>query len=274
MKKKDGKMKRKNDILLGPVERPTLQWLAKHMPNWVTSDTMTLTGIFASILVLFSFIMAGQGDELRHNPWLLVASFGLFLNWFGDSLDGTLARYRHMERPRYGYFVDHSVDGFSVAAIFLGYGFSGLARLDVAAIGAISYLLVMITVYLKTHVTGVFEMTTIKLGPTEIRIIGITYNLIVYFAGMGTVQLPGILGEQTIGTVAFAAIALILFSYYVVETIRVSLHLALSDGRRLDKRLEKEAKKAEKEAKRAEKEQRKLSKSKEMAGVKNSPTLI
>lgn len=267
MKDKDGKMERKNDILLGPIERPILQWLAKHMPKWVTSDTMTITGIFASILVLFSFIMAGQGDELRHNPWLLVASFGFFLNWFGDSLDGTLARYRHMERPRYGYFVDHSVDGFSVAAIFLGYGFAGLARLDVAAISAISYLLVMITVYLKTHVTGVFEMTTIKLGPTEIRVIGIAYNFIVYFAGMGTIQLPGILGEQTIGTIAFAAIALFLFSYYVVETIRVSLRLALLDGKRLERKLEREAKKTEKE-------QRKLSKNKDAARVKNSPTLI
>ncbi|MFZ3070819.1 MAG: CDP-alcohol phosphatidyltransferase family protein [Anaerolineaceae bacterium] len=252
MKDKDGKMERKNDILLGPLERPTLQWLASHMPAWVTPDTMTVIGILASTLTLVSYIMVGRGD-IRHNPWMLVASLGFFLNWFGDSLDGTLARYRHKERPRYGYFVDHSVDGYTAVAMFLGIGFAKISRLDVAAFGAIGYLLSMIVVYLKTHVTGVFEMTTIKIGPTEIRIMAIILNVVLFFTGVSSVKVPGIAEEQTIGTIVIAVMAVALFGYYVYETVRVSYRLALLDGKRLERRLEKEAKKLEKEQKKAAK---------------------
>ena len=107
-----------------------------------------------------------------------------------DSLDGTLARYRHIERPRFGYFIDHSVDAFSAVAIFMGLGLSGLTTPLVGALATIGYLLAMITVYLKTFVTGTFEMTSMKLGPTEIRLLAILINSLIFFIGNPMVTLP------------------------------------------------------------------------------------
>ncbi|MCJ7694109.1 MAG: CDP-alcohol phosphatidyltransferase family protein, partial [Anaerolineaceae bacterium] len=150
MAKKDAKHERVNDILLGFIERPTLNWFARHMPAWVTPDLLTGIGVFASILILVSYALV----PLNKN-FLWLASLGFFLNWFGDSLDGSLARYRHIERPRFGFFIDHSVDAFSVVMIFVGFGLSGYVNIVVACLGAIAYLMVSILVYLKTYVTGV-----------------------------------------------------------------------------------------------------------------------
>src|SRR5919198_5149184 len=96
---------RVNDILLGPLERPALQWLAAHMPAWITPDDCTLIGILGALLTLVSYGLSNLNPN-----FLWLASLGFFINWFGDSLDGTLARYRHIERPRYGYYIDHVID--------------------------------------------------------------------------------------------------------------------------------------------------------------------
>ena len=258
---KDGKVERKNDILLGPIERPVLNFLAKHMPDWVNSDMLTVLGILGSALTLVSGIMAGRTGGPYRNPWIFALCLGFVINWFGDSLDGTLARYRHKERPNFGYFIDHSVDGFTAVCMFFGFGFAGMSSLLVAAFGAIGYLLMMITVYLKTHVTGVFEMTTIKIGPTELRILAIIFSLVHYFLKPAPVTLPFAGGEEIkLGTLVVGVIAAILFVYYVVETIRVGRRLAIEDGKRLERRLAKEAKAAEKEMKKMEKELKKSSK--------------
>ena len=258
---KDGKVERKNDILLGPIERPVLNFLAKHMPDWVNSDMLTVLGILGSALTLVSGIMAGRTGGPYRNTWILVLCLGFVINWFGDSLDGTLARYRHKERPNFGYFIDHSVDGFTAVCMFFGFGFAGMSSLLVAAFGAIGYLLMMITVYLKTHVTGVFEMTTIKIGPTELRILAIIFSLVHYFLEPAPVRLPFAGGEEIkLGTLVVGVVAAILFVYYVVETIRVGRRLAIEDGKRLEQRLAKEAKAAEKEMKKMEKELKKSSK--------------
>ena len=253
---KQQKETRKNDILLGPLERPALQWLARNMPMWVNSDILTIIGILGSILTLVSFIIVGRTGGPLRNYWILAACFGYILNWFGDSLDGTLARYRHVERPNYGYFVDHSVDGFTALCMFLGFGYAGIARIDVVEFAAIGYLLMMITVFLKTKVTGVFEMTTIKLGPTEIRVIAIIFSLVHFFIGIKNVNVP-LFGSQTYGTIVVGLIAALLFVYYLVETVRVSIKLERVDAAQLALRQEKEA---EKRAKAEEKLEKKAAK--------------
>ncbi|HAE86007.1 MAG TPA: CDP-alcohol phosphatidyltransferase [Anaerolineaceae bacterium] len=265
---KDGKVERKNDILLGPIERPVLNFLAKHMPDWVNSDMLTVLGVLGSALTLVSGIMAGRTGGPYQNPWILALCLGFVINWFGDSLDGTLARYRHKERPNFGYFIDHSVDGFTAVCMFFGFGFAGISSVLVAALGAIGYLLMMITVYLKTHVTGVFEMTTIKIGPTELRILAIIFSLVHYFLEPAPVRLPFAGGEEIkLGTLLVGVIAAILFVYYVVETIRVGRRLAIEDGKRLEQRLAKEAKEVRKQEKKMEKE---LKKSSKKANEKNA----
>src|SRR5690554_1249164 len=100
--------RRVNDILLGPLERPTLQWLASHMPAWVTPDLCTIVGLFGSVSIAISYILT-----IYDRNFLWLASLGFVIHWLGDSLDGTLARHRRIERPVFGFFVDHVADAFS-----------------------------------------------------------------------------------------------------------------------------------------------------------------
>lgn len=99
MEQKRHQHTRVNKILLGPIERPALSWLAQKMPAWVTPDKLTITGFLGTILVAVSYVLTNQ-----NHAFLWLASLGLVINWFGDSLDGTLARYRKIERPQYGFF--------------------------------------------------------------------------------------------------------------------------------------------------------------------------
>jgi len=170
------KHRRVNDIFLGPLERPALQWLAAHLPAWVTPNILTYIGLFGSILIAASYTLTNM-----HIGFLWLANLGFIINWFGDSLDGTLARYRHIERPRYGFFIDHTIDAFSVIMIVLGMGLSPFVRFDLAALAVIGYLLLGNLVYIRTCLVGEFRISYGKLGPTEVRVILILADIIVYF---------------------------------------------------------------------------------------------
>lgn len=238
--------KRTNDILLGFLERPALAWFVRHMPAWVNSDMLTLLGLFGSILIGVAYFMVGQG-AIKGNWYLHLASLGFFINWFGDSLDGNLARYRQMQRPNYGYYTDHSIDGITAILLFLGIGYSGIARLDVTLLALAGYLLSMLQVMLKTHATGVFEMTSIKIGPTELRVLAMIANTVIFFFGIGE-PMPFFLWKEkvTIGSIFMAFLFVALLIYYIYEVMRTSKMLAIQDGIALQKRKAKEAKQAEK----------------------------
>ena len=252
--------KRTNDILLGPLERPALQFFARNMPSWVNSDMLTVLGLFGSLLAGFAYVMVGQG-EMKGNPWLFIASLGFVINWFGDSLDGTLARYRHHERPNYGYYTDHAIDGITTVVLFAGIGLSGLARFDISLIALAGYMLLMIQVYLKTHVTGTFEMTSIGIGPTEVRLFVIILNTVLYFTGIGGyLWTPTLRGEEigmTIGSIIVLGFGIAFLGYYVYQVLRTAVTLAAEDEARLVRRKEKEAHKVEKAERKAEKKIRK-----------------
>lgn len=239
MAKKIDKQERVNDILLGPLERPALKWLSAHMPPWVNPDTLTIIGLIGTAITVIGYVMAGKG-EIKHNGFLWLASLGFVINWFGDSLDGNVARYRHIERPRYGYFIDHSVDAITSTAIFLALGLSKLVPFELGAMAAIGYLLAMLNVHMKTYVTGIFEMTSMKLGPTEIRLIAIIANTLVYFFGNPELSLP-ILGQVSIFTLILGFITFVLLFYFILKTIKDGTKLALLDGKRLERRLKREA---------------------------------
>ena len=227
--KPTGQHVRINQSLLSFLERPALRYMASRAPLWVTPDVMTAFGTFASILIFIGYIMVGKDfkageDNLRYNWWLIVSSIGFILNWVGDSLDGTIARFRHIERPRFGFFLDHSIDAFSAVLMFLGIGFSGLGNLQVTTFALIGYLLLMINVYLKTYVSGVFVMTNIGLGPTEIRIIAIIVNIFYFFKGqiyLTPKTFPGMyLPEHTtMMTLVMGVIGFILVTYFLVQSI-------------------------------------------------------
>jgi archaetidylinositol phosphate synthase len=210
---------RVNDILLGPLERPTLQWLAGHMPAWVTPDVLTIIGLGGSGLILAGYVLTNV-----HAAFLWLASLGFVVNWFGDSLDGTLARYRKIERPKYGFFVDHTVDAFSELLVVLGLGLTPYIRFDVAAIALIAYLLVSVLVYVRTYVEGVFQISYGKLGPTEVRAILILLNTFLFFFKNPTVNLWTV--STTVFDLVVAALAGILFFIFISTTLRVARAMA------------------------------------------------
>lgn len=169
---------RVHDMLLGPLERPALQLLLARMPAWVTPDKLTGLGVIGAVIVLIGY---GLTHIDPHFVWL--ASLGFVVNWFGDSLDGELARFRSIERPKYGFFIDHSLDTFSMVLVFVGLGISAFVRLDIALLACIGYLLMSIFSYINTLVSGEFQISIAKVGPTEMRAIAILANTLILAFG-------------------------------------------------------------------------------------------
>jgi len=152
--------------LLTRAERKCLAWLAERMPARVNSDHLTLLGFAAMFLAGVCYVAA------RWQPGaLLLVNVMLAVNWFGDSLDGTLARARNKLRPRYGFYVDHIVDAFGILFLMCGLAASGYMSLTVALGVLCVYFLLSIDVYLATYTLGTFKMSFYKLGPTELRIL-------------------------------------------------------------------------------------------------------
>ncbi len=180
---------RVNNILLGPLERPTLKWLAAHTPTWVTPDTYTAIGLLGSVVSFAAYILSRF-----HPAFLWLATLGFIVNWYGDSLDGTLARYRHIERPIYGYFVDHVLDAISQVLFFLGLGVSPFISFNVASMGLVAFLLLSTLVFLRTYSVGEFRISYSMLGPTEARVLAMLLNTAMFFFGkqVWPVLLPGL----------------------------------------------------------------------------------
>jgi archaetidylinositol phosphate synthase len=179
--------KRILDTFTGPLERPLLRWLAGRMPAWVNPDILTGVGVLGALVTFAGYALCAISPN-----FLWLASFGFVINWFGDSLDGTLARYRHIERPIYGFYIDHCVDAFCEVLIFLGLGLSPYVHLDLALLALVGYLLVSVLVYVRTCVKGEFALSYGKLGPTEARMIAIGANTLVYLVGNPSHKLFGI----------------------------------------------------------------------------------
>lgn len=214
---------RVNDILLGPLERPALNWLARHMPAWITPDLCTIIGILGALLTMLSYIAS------RFNSgFLWLASAGFVINWLGDSLDGTLARTRHIERPIFGFYIDHAVDGFVQIMIFLGLGMTPHVSFNVASLALVGYLLLSVLVYVRTSAVGEFKISYGRLGPTEIRVLAILLNVAMYFFGPRSYALNlGRFGSYSYSPydLAVGAIAAILFYFATSTAIRQAARL-------------------------------------------------
>lgn len=195
--------------MLAVAERRLLTWLAARLPPWVTPDRLTSLGFVAALAI-------GAGYALSHlSPaWLWLSIIAFFINWFGDSLDGSLARFRKIERPSFGYFVDHSADALGNLAIVGGIGLSPYVRLDVALFALVAYLLLSIHTFLKAKVVDEFNLTYLAGGPTEMRIILIGMTLAMLYFG------PGKIGNHAYsGFDIFAAgFAVMLLAVFVVQT--------------------------------------------------------
>jgi len=214
--------KRVNDILLGPLERPALQWLSAHLPPWVTPDMMTVTGIIGALVITI-----GYGLSRVHPAFLWLATLGFIINWFGDSLDGTLARFRHIERPKYGFYIDHITDCVTEIIIILGLGLSPYISFNVASMCCIAYIAMSVLVYVRMNVMGEFKISYSKLGPTEVRVLAIGLTTAMFFGGIRAIQLS--LGSIVIAInpydLVVTVITLLLVYFFAETSVKQAIEL-------------------------------------------------
>jgi phosphatidylglycerophosphate synthase len=213
--------------LLAPLEKKCLIWLAHHTPGWINSDHLTALGLAS---------LAGAGLSYwfaRSNPagllWVIVF---LALNWLGDSLDGTLARVRNQQRPRYGFYVDHVVDAFGTFFLLGGLGLSGYMSERIATALLIAYFMLSIEVYLATYTLGTFHLSFWKFSPTELRILLAIGNLALLYRPVVHLFGGSYLLFDVGGAAGVAGIALMLVTAVAKHTVALYRAEPIPKGRR------------------------------------------
>jgi archaetidylinositol phosphate synthase len=205
------------ESLLAGMEKRTLIWIAGRLPSAINSDHLTVLGISSMIAAALAYWMAAD------NPiFLWVVNICLVLNWFGDSLDGTVARVRNRQRPRYGYYVDHVVDVIAISVLMAGMTFGGQIRPAIAAVFLVGYLLLSSEVFLATHALNKFQISFFKFGPTELRLLLITGNLFVYYMNP---QIAWFGGNWQLFDVGFAIGAIGVLAIFAITAIRHTVQL-------------------------------------------------
>jgi archaetidylinositol phosphate synthase len=170
--------RRSNGAYLAAREAQLLNWLCARMPAFVVPDHLTVLALFGAFIAFCGYVGS------NYNPgFLWAASLGLVLNWFGDSLDGSLARYRGQARVRYGYFLDCMSDAFCCLMIMIGLGLSPYVHMEAALFSLVGYFMLCIFVFLNHHVNGVHRISFLGCGPTETRLGLITLTALMFFFG-------------------------------------------------------------------------------------------
>jgi len=210
--------RRINQSLTASIERRTLVWMAERAPGWLSSDQLTLLGLIAQVAAGTFYALARIN---RYALFLVVLCIAL--NWLGDSMDGTLARVRRQQRPRYGFYVDHMVDIFGSIALMAGLGCSGLLHWATAITMLIAFLILSSESYLATYTLSCFELSQGVFGPTEIRILLIVGTLAAlrspYATLLGHRMLLFDLGG-TIGSVCMFGLAIVVTLRHTTELYR------------------------------------------------------
>lgn len=197
--------KRVQQSLLAGMEKRVLVWMAHRLPAFINADHLTVLGFASMIAAGICYSFAGT-----YPAALFVVNLLLVLNWFGDSMDGTVARVRNKLRPRYGYYVDHIIDALSALFLFAGLGLSGYMSERVAIGMLTGYLLLAINSYLATHSLGVFSISWWKFSPTEMRILLAIGNTVAYFWPRTSILGPAYLFFDVAGVIAIFCMAAVL----------------------------------------------------------------
>ena len=211
-------VERHHESFVAHHEKRLLRAIAAKLPLWVTPDRLTAFGVFGSIVVFAGYVAGHLSAQ-----WLWLANLGLVLNWLGDSLDGTVARVRQIERPRYGYFLDQNVDVISNLLMALGVGFSPWARLDSALLMLTSYHMLSIHTFVRTVVTQKFHVDIKGLGPTEMRLGIMFMNFGILIFGTQPISLLSLSVTWCDILIVIAAFGLAVL--FVVEVSQESLKL-------------------------------------------------
>lgn len=211
--------------LINAAERKALVWLAERQPHWVTSDMLTIVGVVGAFLTGLGFYLTNYNIN-----WLWLSSAGLVINWYGDSLDGTLARVRNHQRPIYGYYIDHTVDCINEAFMFVGAGLSPLVNLNLTLAAFILYLFLTINVSINAHLKSEFRLTYAKLGPTEFRLIIVIANTVLIASPSLAAATYSILGfSLTLLDIVAVIVIALLAAIYLVTFISDARHYAHID---------------------------------------------
>jgi archaetidylinositol phosphate synthase len=195
---------REKTFLLARPEGRVLEWIARRLPAWVMPDHLTALGVLAAVAIAAAYALSNQ-DPI----WLWAASGLLVVHWLGDSLDGTLARVRRSERPRYGYYLDHLVDAIATTMIGIGLGISPHMLLITGLVIVVVYLVLSINTYLETQAFGVFSLGYGRLGPTEARVGLIAVNTLLALGLVPAMSIAG-LGITVLDVVGLGAAAAML----------------------------------------------------------------
>lgn len=206
--------------VLARAEQRLLQWLCPHLPAWLTPDRLTALALIAAVAIGAGYVLSNW-----HTGWLTLAVVGYVVHWFGDSLDGSIARHRKVERPRYGYFIDHSSDGLATLLILGGLGASPYLRVDVALFAVVAYLLMSVHTFLLAKVSGTFQLSHLGAGPTEIRIILIILTIVMGWLGPDVGRVFGLNGFDML----FTGLATGVVGLFIVQTLREGRTLAAAD---------------------------------------------
>lgn len=208
-------VKRIQENLLAKTERRILTWICARLPLWVTPDRLTLVGFLGAVMVGTGYALSFFSIE-----WLWLAIAGYFINWFGDSLDGSLARYRDIERPSYGYFLDHSVDALANTILMIGLGLGPFVRLDVALFGLAAYLLMSIHTFIAARIVGEMRLSYLSGGPTELRILLLAMTSAMFVLDRKPIVMHGSLFDLFIG-----GMGMLLVAVYIAQTTVTALRL-------------------------------------------------
>lgn len=213
-------IERIQENLLAHSERRLLNWMCARMPNRVSSDMLTALGMAGALIVFAGYTFSNLDDH-----WLWFAVAGYVIQWLGDSLDGSLARFRKTERPRYGYFLDHSCDGLATTLVVVGIGLSDYVLLEVAFIALVGYLLLSIHAFLSVRVLGELKLSYAYAGPTELRLVLIVLTLAMISVGPD----PAFFNLLTWFDLIVGSIGCVLIVFFVVQTIATARRLAIEE---------------------------------------------
>jgi archaetidylinositol phosphate synthase len=211
-----------NTALTAKTEEKLKEIICPRIPKWIGPDHLTVIGIIGIIVVSIGFPLG-----FLNRYYLGLVPLGLIINWFGDSFDGSIARYRKRTRPNYGYYIDKIIDAIVIIIFALGLGFSGFVRMEISLLMSCIYLALMLNVDLLVYVKGESKNSFGWFGPTEMRIIGIIVAVVMFFLSVNTYDIYGYLVTQY--DIVVLVLSVLMFLILIVDIIKNGIKLHRED---------------------------------------------
>lgn len=211
-----------NTAITAKAEEKAKEIICPRIPKWISPDHLTFIGIIGIVIVSIGFILG-----YLNRYYLGLVPLGLIINWFGDSFDGSIARYRKRTRPNYGYYIDKMVDAIVMIVFGLGLGLSGFVKIEIAILLTAIYLAMMINVDLLVYVKGEAKNSFGWFGPTEIRIIGIIISAVMFFIPVKSYDIYGYLVTQY--DIVVLVLSVLMFLILISEIVKNGIRLNKED---------------------------------------------